>query len=220
MLVMPTNNSDFQQVLPNIIDDGEQRCYRELDLLNTIVRDQSAALTANSRNFTFPQHFVVSESINVFYPANSTTNRQQLVPVSREWMDATWPNEAAPTSPSIPQWYAMITDQTIIVGAPPDAAYTMEVVGTIRPTPLSDTNPTTYLSLYLPDLFFTACLIFAYGFLKDYGATTDDPNAPGSWETHYQKLFPSANTEENRKKYASQAWSPKQPAPLATPPRA
>lgn len=36
MLVLPGSNADFQQVLPNIIDDGEQRIYRELDLLTTI----------------------------------------------------------------------------------------------------------------------------------------------------------------------------------------
>lgn len=220
MLVLPVNNADFQQVLPNIIDDGEQRCYRELDLLNTIVRDTSATLTANSRNFTFGQHIVVLESLNVFSTLGITnTGRQPLVPTTREYVDYVWPNETAPSTPSIPTHYGMITDQTLIVGPAPDAAYVMEAVGTIRPAPLSATNITTYLSLYLPDLFFTACLIFGYGFLKDYGATTDDPNAPGSWEAHYQKLFPSANTEENRKKYAAQAWTSKQPAPYATPPR-
>lgn len=220
LLVIPVNNADYQTILPNIIDDGEQRCYRDLDLLSTIIRDQSGTLTANSRNFTFPQHIVVLESLNVFSPVSTTFNRQPLVPTTREWIDWVWPNEAAPSAPSIPNKYAMITDQSIIVGPPPDTTYTMEVVGTIRPTPLSASNTTTYLSLYLPDLFLTACLIFGYGYLKDYGATTDDPNAPASWEAHYNKELQSANIEENRKKYASQAWTPKQPAPLATPPRA
>lgn len=220
MLVIQPTDPNYQIVLPSIIDDAEQRVYRELDLLTTIVRDQSGFLTPNSRNFTFPQHFVVSESINVFTPSGSLTNRNALTPVSIEWMDSIWGNEAAPSSPSIPQYYAMVTDQMIIVGPPPDAPYSVEVVGTIRPTPLSSTNQTTYLTLYLPDLFFAASLVFGYGFMKDYGATTDDPNAPGSWEAHYQKLASSANVEEFRKKYGSQGWSPKQPDPIATPPRA
>lgn len=220
MLAIPSTNPEYQTVISNIIDDAEQRIYRELDLLATIIRDSSGSLTANSRNFTFPQHMIVSESINVFTPVGTTTTRNQLVPVSREWLDAIWGNEAAPSTPSVPQYYAMITDQQIIVGPSPDAAYTMEVIGTIRPAPLSASNTTTYLTLYLPDLFLTASLVFAYGYMKDYGAATDDPNAPGSWEAHYQKLFPSANTEEQRKRYASQAWTSKQPAPLATPPRA
>lgn len=219
LLVIPPTDTNYLTVLPNIIDDAEQRIYRELDLLSTIVRDQSGSLVANSRNFTFPQHFVVCESLNLFTPATTTTARNQLVPVSREWMDYVWPNETPSVVPSVPQYYAMITDQQIIVGPSPDAAYVMEVVGTVRPTPLSATNTTTYLTLYLPDLFMTAALIFGYGYMKDYGAATDDPNAPGSWNSHYDKLFASANVEENRKKYAGAAWSPKQPAPLATPPR-
>ncbi len=220
MPVEPTDEN-YLVVLPNIIDDAEQRIYRELDLLSTIVRDSSGTLTANSRNFTFPQHFVVSESINVFTPATVNTYRNQLYSVSREFLDAVYPDETAAgcCGPAVPQYYAMITDQQIIVGPSPDAAYTLEVVGTVRPQPLSATNTTTYLTNYLPDLFLAAALVFSYGYMKDFGAATDDPQAPGSWEAHYQKLLASANIEENRKKYASQAWTPKNPSSIATPPR-
>ena len=222
MLVIPAADPNYQIALPNIIDDSEQRIYRELDLLNTIVRDTGGNLAANSRNFTLPQtggRFVVTESMNVFTPVGTQTNRKQLVPVSREFLDAVWGNEASVSTPSIPQYYAMITDQTIIVGPPPDANYTMEVIGTIRPTPLSNANQTTYLTLYLPDLFFAECLIFGYGYLKNFGAACDDPQGSVTWNAHYKDLWQSANTEEQRKRYASQAWTPKQPAPLATPAR-
>lgn len=220
LLVVPEATTEYQLALPNIIDDAEQRIYRELDLLSTIVRDTSGMLAANSRNFTFPQHFVVSESINVFTPVGTQTTRNQLVPVSREFLDAVWGNEAAPSTPSVPSYYAMITDQTIIVGPPPDATYTVEVVGTIRPAPLSASNTTTYLSLYLSDLFFAAALTFGAGYQKNFGEMGDQPQAAVAWEGHYQKLLATANIEENRKKYASQAWTSKNPAPLATPPRA
>jgi hypothetical protein len=220
ILVIPPADPNFQIVLPNIIDDSEQRIYRELDLLATIVRDQSGSLTANSRNFTFPQHMIVCESLNVFTPSGTTTNRNAMVPVTREFLDYVWGNEAATGSPSVPQYYAMITDQTIIVGPPPDAGYTMEVVGTIRPTPLSAANPTTYLTLYLPDLFMAESAIFGYLYMKDAGSATDDPQSSASWVAHYKDLWQSANTEETRKKYASQAWTPKNPSDLSTPPRA
>ena len=224
MLVIPPTNTDYLAFIPNVIDDAEQRIYRELDLLTTIVRDQTGTLTANSRNFTLPQsggRFVVTESMNVFTPVGLTTYRNQLIPVSREWVDAVYPDEGAAVccGPSVPRYYAMITDQTIIVGPPPDQNYTMEVVGIIRPTPLSATNTSTYLTAYLPDLFLAESLIFGYGYLKDFGAATDDPRGSTTWSAHYQDLWQSANVEENRKKYASQAWTPKQPAPLATPPR-
>lgn len=222
MLVIDPTNAEFLAMIPNAIDDSEQRIYRGLDFLSTVVRDTSGVLTANSRSFTLPQtsgRFVVTESMSVFTPAGTTTSRHQLVPVTREFLDAVWGDEAAASTPSIPEYYAMITDQQIIVGPSPDANYTMEVTGTIRPTPLSETNTTTYLTLYLPDLWFAAMLVFGYGYMKDFGAAVDDPQAPGSWSTHFERLMASANTEENRKKYASQAWTPKQPAPLATPAR-
>ena len=118
-LVIPATDPNYQAALPTIIDDGEQRIYRELDLLSTIVRDTSGTLTANSRNFTLPQHIVVTENFNVFTPSGTTTNRKQLVPVARDFLDAIWGNEAAPSTPSVPDYYAMITDQQIIVGPPP-----------------------------------------------------------------------------------------------------
>jgi len=219
-LVVPSTDANFQAELPRIIDDAEQRIYRELDLLTTIVNDQSGKLTANSRSFTFPQHFVVSESINVFTPVNTTTNRLQLIPTTREFLDAVYGNDTATGSPSIPQYYAMMTDQTIIVGPSPDADYTVEVIGTIRPEALSATNPTTYLTQYLPDLFFAASMVFSTGYLQNFGAVVDNPQMAVTWESHTKELMSSANTEELRKKYQSFAWSPKQPYPVTTPPRA
>lgn len=224
-LEMRQSNADFVTLVPAVIDAAEQRVYRELDLLSTIIRDSSATLTANSRNFTLPTdlgRFVVTESMNVFTPVGTTTNRNQLVPVSREYLDATWSNEAAITSPSIPQYYAMITDQTIIVGPPPDANYTMEVIGTIRPNPLSASNPTTVLTLYLPDLFVYAALAFAGGYQINRvapGTAPIDVQQADAWEKDYQAALASAGIEEMRKRYESQGWTPKQPAPIATPPR-
>ncbi|HVX90657.1 MAG TPA: hypothetical protein VHC20_03395, partial [Candidatus Paceibacterota bacterium] len=100
MLVVDPTNAEYLAIIPTVIDDAEQRIYRELDLLTTIVRDNSGTLTANSRDFTLPQsagRFVVTESINVFTPVNTTTYRQQMIPVSREWMDAVYPDDAACT---------------------------------------------------------------------------------------------------------------------------
>lgn len=219
-LVVPSTDPNYLQELPNIIDDAEQRIYRELDLLATVIRDQTAALTANSRNFTFPQHMIVCESLNYFTPAGQTTNRFPLTPATREFIDSIYGNEASTSASDVPIYYAMITDQTIIVGPAPGSAYTMEVVGTIRPPPLSATNTTTYLTNYLPDLFFAASLVFGYGYLQNFGAMTDNPQAAVAWEGHYQALKASADVEELRKKYQTHAWSPKFPSAIATPPRA
>lgn len=221
--VITPADPNFVAILPTIIDLAEQRIYRELDLLSTIVRDQSAALTANSRNFTLPQgqgRFVTTQGFNVFTPFGTTTTRNQLVPTTRDYIDNVWPSETASTTPSVPNVFGMITDQTIIVGPPPDADYTVEVIGTIRPAPLSATNTTTFLSLYLPDLFFASGMIATAGFQQNFGAQSDNPQMSVSWQSQYDLFKASALVEQLRTKWQSVSWSSMSPSPIATPARA
>lgn len=215
--------SGFPQILPDIIDYAEQRSYRDLDLLSTVVRDSSATLTVATRNFTLPTtlgRFVVTNGINVITPSSQTNpelgTRNQLTPCSRDVLEVLWPSA---TGAGVPTLYAPITDQSFIVGPFPDATYTVEVIGTIRPNALSATNTTTYLSQYLPDLFLAASMIFVSGFQKNFGSQSDDPAAAMSWEAQYGKLLASAATEEQRKRYASGGWASLSPTPIATPSR-
>jgi len=189
-------DANFQAMLPSAIDDAEQRLYRTLDLLNTITRDSSAALTAGNRNFTLPSSigtFVVTEQINVITPFGTSNpdsgTRNPLLPTSKEFLDATWNSV---TGSTVPQYFAMITQGQIIVGAWPDQSYQVEVVGTIRPAPLSSTNVTTLLSWYFPDLFVAASMVFVSGYQKNYGMQGDDPKQAVNWEAHYQALLQSA----------------------------
>ncbi len=223
LLVVAAADAGFQSVLPNIIDDAEQRIYRELDLLNTSVSGTST-LTAGSRNLTVPTFalgaFEVAEEANVITPAGTTNpelgTRNPMVPVSQEYLNYLWPSV---TGSTVPQNFALTSSSTIIVGPWPAAAYTVEVVGTIRPDALSTSNVTTLLSVYFPDLLVAASMVFAAGYQKNFGAGVDDPKAAVTWESHFQALLPSAKTEEARKKFTGPAWSPKDPAPLVTPPR-
>lgn len=216
-------DTDFVANLPSCIDYAEQRLYRELDLLNTVVRDSSSTLTVGTRTFNLPQslgRFVVTNGINVITPATQTNPdngaRNPMVPASRDMIDVAWPST---TGAALPVEYAMITDQQIIVGPAPDAAYTVEVIGTIRPTPLSSSNTTTPLTLYYPDLWLVATMIWMAGWMRNFGSQADNPAMAVSWESQYEKLFPSANIEVNRSKYASGAWGSLQPTTIATPSR-
>jgi hypothetical protein len=227
LAVESTPPSDaFTAILPSIIDDAEQRIYREIDLLSTIVRDSSANVTANSRTFTLPQaqgRFVVVEGINIITPVGTTPStggaRNALTSASREYIDFTWPSEAAADATTIPTYFGMVTDQIVIFGSPPGDAFNVEVVGTIRPAPISASNPTTFLSLYLPDLFLAASVVFLAAWQKNFGSSSDNPQMAVSWEAHYQALFKSANLEETRKKFASVSWTSKSPSSAAVPQR-
>lgn len=221
-LVVDVTDTNFLAMFPSLIDYAEQRMYRELDLLATVTR-QTGTLTINSRDFTLPTtsgRFVTTQAINVISPSSQTNpnagTRNPCEPVSLQYLDYSWPST---TGSGLPKAYAMVTDQTVVFGPAPAAAYTVEVIGTIRPTPLSADNTTTYLTLYLPDAFFAAGMIFGSGWQKNFGAQADDPKMAVSWEDQYVKLVASANIEEQRKRYASGAWGPMSPTPLATPSR-
>lgn len=223
LLVVPASDGGFLTDLPNIIADAELRIYRELDLLDTSVRDSSSAMVAGNRNFTLPSSlgtFVVTDELNVITPAGTTNpdggTRNSLVPTSEEHLNTLWPSVAGSTTP---QYFAMVNQNLAIVGPWPDAAYQIEAVGTIRPTPLSATNVTTILSTYFDDLFLAASMARAAAYQKNYGQGADDPKMAVTWESHYQTLKTSADVEEARKKFEGPGWSSKDPAPTVTPPR-
>lgn len=207
---IPATNTDFLAILPDCIDYAEQRIYRELNLLQTVVRDSSQSLTPGARNFTLPTSqgvFVVVNGINAITPASTdpaSGTRNPLTPVSRDYLDMVWPSVSGS---GLPTAFAMITQTSIVVGPWPDQAYAMEVIGTQRPTPLSAVNAQTFLSLYLPDLFLAASMVFMSGYQRNFGAQADDPQQAQSWEMQYKALFASAQTEEMRKMFMGSAWS-------------
>lgn len=204
-IAAPSTDDNFNDIISGMIDYAEQRIYRELNLLATVVRDSTTNLTANTRSFTLPSslgRFVAVQGINVITPVGSGTTtgtRNPLVHHTREFLDFYAPEQVV--AHALPKAYAMVTDQVIIVGPSPDAAYTVEVIGTIRPTPLSASNATTTLTLYLPDLFIAASMIFASAYQKNFGAQSADPAQAQSWENQYKTLFASADAEEMRKRF-------------------
>lgn len=220
--VISATDPNFVQILPQAIAYAEQRLYRELDLLATVTR-VSGPLTAGSRNFSLPQYngrIIVTNGFNVITPSTTTNpdlgTRHQMAPVSRDFLDAAW---GSASGAGLPEFYAPITDQVFIVGAWPDQNYTIEVIGTLRPDPLTVSNNATFLTLFLPDLFVAASMIFMAGYQQNFGSQADNPQMAQSWESQYEKLFASANVEEQRKRYASGAWGSLSPTPIATPSR-
>jgi hypothetical protein len=200
----------FVTNLPSAIDYSEQRIYRELDLLATNVSDYSTTLTANSRNVSIPETFVVTDTINVLTPTgsgNTDGTRNPLARVSKEVVNALWPSNTAPATPSIPTMFAMIDQWNLIVAPAPDAGYSLEVIGTTRPAPLSSTNPNTFLTDHLPDLFMAASMIFMSGFMRNFSASGNDPGMSVNWESQYEKLLASALSEEARKYGWGASWT-------------
>lgn len=233
ILNVPTNNVDsaYQQILPSMINYAELRIYREFDFLATS-SSQTAAMVALTRSVALPTNIIVLESANVITPSTTTNPdlgmRNPLRRVSLDYINFVWPSA---TGASVPQEYALLGNPTIgatlitagpiniVVGPTPLAAYTLEVIGTIRPTPLSPTNTTTFISTYMTDLFIAASMVFGAGYQRDFGSQADDPKLAQSWENQYQILKGGIAIEEMRKKAQSVQWTNKFPSPIATTPR-
>ena len=206
MEVLATD-ANFLAALPQLIDDAEQRCYRDLDLLASVVT-VTGTLTANNRAFTLPTgsgHILVVDSISVL---DGTGTRHPLNPATKEVIDWLYPSNTAPSTPSYGKDFARADDLNVLIGPAPDSAYSAEVTATIRPTPLSASNTTTFLTSYLSDVFFAAAMVAGAGYQKNWGSQADDPNMAISWEGQYQARMASARTEELHKSYISQMSAP------------
>jgi len=202
---------EFQIMLPNMIYTAEKRIYRELDLVNTVATT-TGNLTPNDRLFTLPAapygSFITTQNVCVF----ASGQRIQLQPVSISYLNSVW---GTPSSASVPQYFAMLTQDSLYVGPYPNQNYVVEIQGTYRPEPLSATNTTTYITEYLEDLFIAASMVFASGYMRDFGAQSDNPAQAQSWENQYQIIFKGANLEALRQKFTGPAWTSLSAIPIA-----
>jgi hypothetical protein len=219
LIVVNPADANYLAMIPNMVDFAEQREYRELDLIATSLTDATGSFNVNNRSLALSTSlgtFLVVEEVNVITPSTATStsgSRTPLTNTSQQFIDITYPSNTS--AQGVPEFWSMKDNATIIVGPSPNQAYPVEIVGTYRPASLSSGNSSTVLTQMLPDLFVADSMVFASGYMKNFGNMSDDPQSGTTWETIRNKLFASANVEEVRKKYQSQAWTSESPSPLA-----
>jgi hypothetical protein len=201
--LQPTDTA-FQAVLPDCINYTEDRIQTDLDLLGTIVTDNSGALTANSRAFTLPVSgtrgiFVVVKEIALFLNGD---RQPPLEWTTRGFLDSAWPSETPPATPSVPVQWCPVDQASILVGPSPDQAYGVSVVGTQRIQQLSASNTSNFLSINFADLYVAAACVWLSGYQRDFGIQSADPAKAMSWEALYQTRLKSYSVEEAQKKFA------------------
>lgn len=214
LAIVPETDPNFQILIPQMVTYSENRIYRDLDLLSTVQTYNQAATAANVRTVSIPSGtFVTIQNVNAL---TNTTTRNPLLPVTKEFLDNVW---GAPSGATLPKYFTVLNDTTLVFGPWPDAIYPLEIVGTIRPDSLSSTNTTTFISLYLPDLFIMASMVFISAYQRNFGRQSDDPQMAMSYEAQYQTLLKGAMVEEFRKKFESAGWTSMSPSPIAAPTR-
>jgi hypothetical protein len=225
-MAVPNNNPadpQFTAILPTLIDQAEQRCYRDLDLLYA-TSAQTARLTVGSSKLDFSTlspNLLILEDVNLIVPSTVTNpelgERMPLTPVSKEWLRAVF---GVSSLVAVPVYYALLDDHSILLGPFPDQAYTTELIGKFRPTPLyqAGANGSTVLTSLLPDLFLAAAMCAASGYQHNWSAMSDDPRQSMSWENAYQGALISAKSEEMRKKLHGWMSMTAETAPPPSPP--
>jgi hypothetical protein len=204
-----------------MITYAENRMYRDLDFLFTSTSITGYAITNGSRQISIPDGtIVVSEQINLITPSGTSSpdagTRVPLLPTTKEYLDAVYGSSQYTGQP---QYFAPFNDNLFLVGPFSDATYFVEIIGTYRPASLSSTNTTTFISLYLPDVFIMASMIYISAYQRNFGRQSDDPQMAQSYEAQYQALLKGAAVEEARKKFEAAAWSSQSPATVSSPTR-
>jgi hypothetical protein len=240
MAVVAETDPAFVTILPQMITYAENRMYRDIDFMftSTSLHGVSFVLTPGNRNLSFDINlslnsdaqagtFVVSEQINLLTDAAgnaaSTTNpdacvRVPLLPTTKEFLDAVY-GSSLTANRGQPLYFVPFNETLFFVGPVPDQAYPVEVIGTYRPNSLSATNTSTFISLYLPDVFIMASMIYISAYQRNFGRANDDPQMAITYESQYQALLKSAIVEEARKKFDAAGWSSQSPSTVATPTR-
>ena len=221
MAVVAADDPAFVEILPQMITYAENRMCRELDFLFTSTALTGYACTVGSRSITIPDGtIVVSEQINIITPAGTANpdvgTRVPCLPTTKEFLDAVY---GASSYTGIPQYFVPFNDNLFLVGPLPDENYYVEIVGTFRPSSLSVGNPTTFISLYLPDVMIMASMVYISAYQRNFGRMSDDPAMAQSYEAQYQALIKGASVEEARKKFEASGWSSQSPSAVATPSR-
>ena len=176
------DDAEFVGSIDDVINLGEMRVWRDLDL--SIFTSENTTVTADGVvTATKPVadlELVVTQSI--FY--DNAGLRTFLELRSTDFVrDHQVIGATAP-----PIYYSEQTETAWLLSPIPDAIYTLTARGVTRPTRLSSSNTTTWLSLHQDDILFKACLAEAEGFLK-----ADDRVA--MWSEQYAAALPLAKRE-------------------------
>lgn len=176
------DDSEFTASIDEVINLGEMRVWRDLDL--SIFTSEDTTPTASSTE-TLTKPTTDTELVtwqSLYY--DNAGERTWLELRSTDWVrDHQTIGATAP-----PRYYAEQSETDWLLSPIPDAIYTVNTRGTTRPAALSAGNPTTWLSQHQDDLLFKACLAEAEGFLK-----ADD--RVEMWQTQYTDALPLAKRE-------------------------
>ena len=150
-------------IVNGFIEDAEFRLLRDVDT-DSNRRYVTAQLVSGTRFIDTPSDLLIIRSAQIVDSdgVGASNNRDFL-----QYRDTSFMSEFNPAeSTGVPKYYSNWDQNTIVVAPTPNATYTIQVNYILKPSGLSSTNTTTYLSQNFPNGLLYACLVEAFSFLK------------------------------------------------------
>lgn len=182
--MLEDDDAEFQGSIPDIINLGEVRVLRDLDLslfdkTATSPTVQTQETVAKPVGYT-GDYVLGLRSLSFVSGGRTYWLEQKSADFIRDYLTST---------EAMPRYYAEADEANWLVAPLPDAVYTLTARWVSRPAPLVVTaNETNWLSNNVGDLLFKACLAESEEFLK-----SDDRIAV--WKTDYAELLPRVKRE-------------------------
>ena len=144
-------------IINGFIENAEFRILRDVDSDNNR-KYATASVVVTQKYFNVPDNCLIIRSVQI-----TVSGETKFLDIR----DVTFINEYNSESiQAAPKYYANWDENTVIVAPTPDQAYNVQVNYILKPTGLSSSTATTYLSQQFPNGLLYACLVEAYGFLK------------------------------------------------------
>lgn len=165
------NRTDLAAVIPDFVTIVESRIARDLRLRNQIVTSNLSA-TGGVQTVALPADWLEFENLTVTLTGTADTPLQYL---TIEQMDAKYPNGGSTGRPFV----YTIEGPNILLGTPPDLAYTIGVLYYAR-FPSLVTAATNWLMVNFPN-------VYLYGAMREAALFTMNDERAGHWDALYTK---------------------------------
>lgn len=152
------SNVFSDSVINTFITFAENQILREIDL-DVFKLEVSGNLTSGNKFLSAPSDILTHRYMMI----TSGTDQIFLDFRDTSFMKEYWPNGA---STGVPKYYSVWDQNTFYVAPTPNASFAVELGYIYRPTQLSSTNTTTWISTNAPEALFYACLMQAYSYTK------------------------------------------------------
>jgi len=193
-------------IINDIIENAEDRIFRsvELDCFkeyisgNTAANNRFVGLPGQTASATTP---TISDLATIryvtLYTNSGTKERSELVRVDVDFLNEYYPTPEV-GSTAKPRYYATWDMGKIAIAPTPNAVYKFEIGITKKPTGLSSSNTTTWVSVNAERALLYACMVETFKFLK---APQDQQVYEQSYATALQELAQEQLGKKRRDEY-------------------